>query len=145
MSRPKTIGFAIVQRIEEIPELAGKVVFFRRSDIESEFTKRMSKGRGLAVIVRLVGAPNLTPEKQTARFGGNYTVALFTSPTLTAKDAKDTDALMQEIADKLHGWWPEEVPSNGLMRCACGTITFPEDPQYDVAALPVEAPATSKK
>jgi len=145
MSRPKTIGFAIVARIEEIPELAGKVIFFRRADIESEFLKRMNKTAGKAVLVRLVGAPNLTPDKQTARYGGSYTVELFTAPTLTAKDAKDADELMQLIADKLHGWWPSEVPSNGLMRCSCGTITFPDDPQFDVAVLPVEAPATSKK
>jgi hypothetical protein len=140
MSRPKTIGFAIVERLQEIEELNGNVIFFRRHDIESEFNRRMGKARGRAVVVRLVKATNISQDRRDVLFGGSYTVSLFSSPLLTLKDAKDADALMQEIAGKLQGWWPDNVPSNGLMRCGCGEITFPEDPDFDIAVMPVTAP-----
>ena len=140
MSRPKTIGFAIVDRLEEIEELKGKVFYFQARTVEGEFSKRMGKARGRAIVVRLVKASNLTPDKKAARFGGTYSVSLYGSALLTPKDAKDADALMQEIADKLQGWWPESVPSNGLMFCGCGDITFPDDPDFDLAVMPVTAP-----
>ena len=144
MSRPKTIGLAIVARLEEIEELAGNVVYYQTRTIDAEFTKRMGKARGKAVIVRLVKAPNLATDRRAVRFGGSYTVSLFMAPTLTAKDAKDSDALTQEIAEKLQGWWPEaEVPSNGLQFAAVGEITFPDDPDFEVSVIPVTAPAQS--
>lgn len=145
MSRPKTIGLAIVERLEEISELTGKVVYFQARTIEDEFTRRMAKASGKAVVVRLVEAVNQTPGKQTIRYAGKYTVSLFLAPTLTAKDAKDSDDLMEEIVEKLHGWWPDEVASNGLFRVACGTQTFPESAEYEIAVLNVEAPASTSK
>jgi hypothetical protein len=144
MSRPKTIGLAIVERLEAIPELEGRVVFFRRKDIESEFAARMAKVGGRAAVVRLVEAPNHAKGKRAPRYGGSYSVALFTSPALTKKDAKDADALMDEIVTQLHGWWPEDdVPSNGMTYLAAGTIGFPEDPVFDLAVLPVETTEVS--
>jgi len=143
MSRPKTIGFAIVERLEEIEELAGRVFYFQARTAESEFTKRMGKARGRAVVVRLVKATNISQTHREAFYGGSFTVSLFSSSLLTSKEAKDTDALMQEIANKLQGWWPGNVPSNGIMFCRCGDITFPDDPDFDVAVMPVDAPHQS--
>ena len=140
MSRAKSVGFAIVERLEEIGELKGKVIFFRRSDVESEFNRRMGRAKGKAVIVRLLEEPNLTPGHTAVTRGAKYTVALFTSPTLTAKDAKDADALMKEIDEKLQGWWPEDVPSNRATWLSCGDRTYPEDPDFDIATMSVTFP-----
>lgn len=143
MSRPKTIGLAIVARLEEIEELTGKVFYYQTRTVEDEFNRRMGRARGKAVIVRLIKAPNLATDRRSVRFGGSFTVSLFASPTLTAKDAKDSDELIQEIAEKLQGWWPEEVASNGMSYCNCGDITFPDDPDFEVSVLPVSAPSKS--
>jgi hypothetical protein len=140
MSRLRSIALAIQSRIEEIPELAKNVVVFRRSDIETEFEKRMGKTAGKVVIVRLISGKNTSPNKLKPRFSGSLTVSLFTVPLLTQKDAKDSDALMDEIATKLHGWWPDSVPSNGAIWLSADTLTFPQDALYDVSVLSVNAP-----
>ena len=140
MSRLRTLAFAIKERLEEVPELAGKVVLFRRADIETEFEKRMAKSRGRCVVVRLIRGRNASRDKLKARFGGTFTVSLFSAPLLTQGEAKDADELMDEIVARLHGWWPDAVPSNGAMWCECDAISFPEDPDYDVAVLTVETP-----
>jgi len=145
MSRPKTIGLAIVARLEEIEELAGNVVYYQTRTIEAEFTRRMGKARGKCVVVRLLSAPQLAEGGRKVRRGGNYTVTLFASPLLTAKDMKDSDALMQEIDDKLHGWWPEEVPSNGMDYLAAGEAAFPDDSDYEVTVIPVATSTNAKK
>ncbi|WP_193211350.1 hypothetical protein [Luteolibacter marinus] len=56
MTRFRSIAEAIKARLEEIPEIAGRVIVYRRSDIESEFTKRMNKARGKAVVVRIAAS-----------------------------------------------------------------------------------------
>jgi hypothetical protein len=140
MSRLRTLAFAIKDRLEEIPELAGNVVVFRRADIETEFEKRMAKAKGRCVVVRLLRGKNASRDKLKPRMAGSYSVTLFSSPLLTQKEAKDSDALMEEIVAKLNGWWPPSVPSNGAIWCSCDTITFPEDADYDVSLLTVEAP-----
>jgi len=145
MSRPKTIGLAIVARLEEIEELAGNVVYFQAKTIADEFTRRMGKARGKCVIVRLLSAPQLAEGGRKVRRGGNFTVSLFCSPLLTAKDAKDSDALTQEIDEKLHGWWPEAVPSNGMDYLAAGDATFPDDPDFEVTVIPVATSTNAKK
>ena len=143
MSRLRTIAFAMKNRLEEVPELKGKVVVFRRADIESQFETRMGKTRGRCVVIRLIRGKNTSPNKLKARFAGTYTVTLFTVPLLTQKDGEDADDLMQAIIDQLHGWWPDNVPSNGTIWCNTDSLTFPEDPAYDIASLLVEAPRTS--
>lgn len=140
MSRLNSITHAIKARLEEIPDLAGKVVIFHRKSIKSEFESRMQKAKGMAVIVRLLDADNTSREKVRPRFAGNFTVAVFRAPGLTLKDAEESDALIQSIADQLHGWWPESIPSNGLIWVDVTGITFPEDPDYEIAVLNIEAP-----
>ena len=143
MSRLRTLSLAIKERLEEIPEFAGKVVVFRRYDIESEFERRMAKARGSCVVVRLIRGTNTSRKKLKARFAGLFTVSIFTAPLLTRRDAKSADELIEEVAEKLHGWWPEDVPSNGAIWCECGTITYPEDVDYDVTTITVDAPGSS--
>ncbi|WP_193214802.1 hypothetical protein [Luteolibacter marinus] len=143
MTRFRSISQAIKARLEEIPELAGKVVVYRRSDIESEFGKRMAKTRGKAVVVRLMSSKNASRSKSSF-YTGRYSVALFTVPLLTAKDVKDADDLMSEMEAKLHGWWPPEVSSNTAMWLHCEGTTYPDDPTYDVAVLSLTAPGNLK-
>ena len=143
MTRFRTIAQAIKARLEEIPELAGKVVVYRRSDIESEFEKRMNKTRGKAVVVRLMSSKNVSRSKSSF-YTGRYSVALFTVPLLTARDAKDADELMTEMEAKLHGWWPEGVSSNTTMWLHCEGTSYPDDPTYDVAVLTLSAPGNLK-
>lgn len=140
MARLNSISHAIKARLEEIPDLAGKVVIFHRKSIKSEFESRMQKAKGMAVIVRLLDAENTSSEKVKPRFSGSYTVSIFRSPALTAKDAEESDEMIQAIADQLHGWWPESIPSNGLIWVDVTGITFPEDPDYEIAVLNIEAP-----
>lgn len=137
MSRLRTIAECMKDRLEEIPELAGKVVIYRRSDIESEFQKRMEKAKGKAVVIRLISGKNESQGKAKARFSGSYTVTLFTVPVLTQGDAKDADSLMDEITAKIQGWWPPSVPSNGTIYLQTGALTFPDDADYDVSNLTV--------
>ena len=144
MSRLRTLSLAIKARLEEIPEFAGKVVVFRRYDIESEFERRMSKARGTCVVVRLIRGQNTSRSTLKARFAGFFTVSIFTAPLLTRKEAKSADDLIEEVAEKLQGWWPEDVPSNGAIWCQCGTITYPEDADYDVTMITVDAPGNTK-
>lgn len=140
MSRLRTISDAIVTRLEEIPELAGRVILYRRSSIESEFERRSQKGSGKAVIVRLINGDNESEDKRTARYSGTISVTLFTIPTLTQGDAKEADELVNDIIGKLHGWWPDTVPSNGIIWLQCGALTFPDDAEYDVSNLIVKIP-----
>lgn len=129
-------------RIEEIPELAGRVVVYRRADIESEFERRMAKTRGRCVVIRLASAKNESKAK-TSAYRGFYGVALFTAPLLTQKDAKDADDLMGEIEAKLQGWWPDDMPSNRAVYLTSEGITFPDDASYDVAVLAIRSPLSS--
>ncbi|MCW1885630.1 hypothetical protein OKA04_12900 [Luteolibacter flavescens] len=140
MSRLRTLAHAMKARIEEIPDLAGSVVVFHRSNVETEFEKRMAKTRGRCVVIRLIRGKNQTRDKVKPRFRGTYSVTLFTVPVLTQKDANNSDALMELIVGKLHGWWPAAVPSNGSIWLDCDSITYPEDTEYDVSVLTVETP-----
>jgi hypothetical protein len=126
-------------RLEEIEELEGKVVVYRRSDIESEFEKRMNKSRGKCVVIRTVSAKNES-KTDTSQFGGIYSVTLFTVPLLTQKDAKDADDLLAEIEAKLNAWWPNTIPSNLRMKLRSDAITFPDDPAFDVALITFRSP-----
>lgn len=126
-------------RLEEIPELAGKVVVFRRADIESQFNARMGKTRGRCVVIRTVSAKNES-KTDTSQFVALYTVSLFTTPSLTQKDAKHADDLLAEIEHKLNKWWPASLPSNRRMMLRSGEITFPEAPDYDIAQLTFRSP-----
>jgi hypothetical protein len=126
-------------RLEEIEELTGKVVVYRRSDIESEFERRMAKTRGKCVVVRSVSAKNES-KNDTSQFGGLYSVTLFTVPLLTRDDAKEADDLIAEIEHKLNGWWPDTIPSNFRMKLKSDGITYIEDPEYDVVQLTLRTP-----
>jgi hypothetical protein len=139
MTRFRTIAQAMKARIEEIPELAGKVVVYRRSDIESEFARRMNKTRGKAVVIRLLSAKNVTQGK-SSYYAGRFSVTLFTVPLLTQKDAEDADDLMTAIEAKLQGWWPPAVSSNTVMWLQCGEVTYPDDDTFDVTQLTISAP-----
>jgi len=143
MSRLRSIALAIRDRIEEIDSLSGSVIVYHRKNIASEFEARMGKAKGKAVIVRLIDGKNTSRNKATPRFSGKYTVSLILDPALTRQDAQDTDLIIEAIAEKLHGWWPESIPSNGLIWCDADTITFPDDPDYDVSVLTLQAPKTS--
>lgn len=143
MSRLRSIALAIAGRIEEIPELAGKVVVWGRGDLESEFKKRAEQTMGRCVIVRLLDGKNTSKSKTIARMGGSYTVTLFAVPLLTQKDAMDSDALMDAIIDKIHGWWPPSIPSNGIIWCEVDTMDYPDHPSYEVSVLTIKAPQTT--
>jgi len=143
MPRLRTIALAIKDRLEEIDGLDGNVVVFHRKSIASEFESRMAKAKGLAVIVRLISGSNESRRKAVPRFSGNYTVSLVMVPALTKADVASADDLIEAIAEKLHGWWPESIPSNGIIYCDAASITFPEDPDYDVAVLTLDAPGKS--
>lgn len=144
MGRISTIAFAIAARLEEIPELAGKVIVHQRSKIRSEFEMRMKKTRGKCVVIQRQRGRNRSSIEKKVRWQGVYTVSLFTVPLLTQKDAIDSDSLVDVIADKLQGWWPPNVPSNNVMFLHVGDLTFPEDDNYDVSTLIVEAPGSPK-
>jgi hypothetical protein len=143
MPRLRTIAHAIKERIEEIEELYGSVVVYHRKNIISEFESLMGKAKGKAVIVRLLDARNTSRAKTIARFSGKYTVSLILAPMLSRQDAVEADLLIETIAEKLHGWWPETIPSNGLVWLDVDSITFPDDPDYDVSVLTLQAPKIS--
>lgn len=145
MLRLRTIARAMKTRLEEIPELQGKVVVFFRANIASEFEKRMSKAKGRAVIIRLPSGKNSGGKSKSSFWTGSYAIDLFTVPLLTQKDVKDADDLMTAIEEKLQGWWPEEVASNRSMWITCDGITFDaatgkDGTVYDLATLTVLAP-----
>lgn len=131
-------------RLEEIPELEGKVVVYRRADIDSEFEKRMNKSRGKCVVIRTVSAKNES-KTDASQFGGLYSVTLFTVPLLTQKDAKDADDLLAEIEAKLNAWWPQSIPSNLRMKLKSADITFPEDPSFDIVQITFRSPVVPLK
>lgn len=141
MSRLISLSLAIKDRLETIPGLEDCVVVFTRKNIASEFTKRMGTIKGKIVIVRLISARNVSKQKLIARYSGTYSVSLIMEPALTELDAQSTDLIIEAIADSLHGYWPESIPSpTGLFWMEAGDITFPEDPDYQVAVLTVTAP-----
>lgn len=127
------------ERLEEIEELTGKVVVYRRSDIESEFEKRMNKTRGKCVVIRAVSGKNES-KTDASQFGGLFSVTLFTVPLLTRGDAKDADELIAEVEHKLNAWWPDSIPSNLRMRLKSDGLTYIEDPEYDVVQLTFRSP-----
>jgi hypothetical protein len=139
MSRLRSIAYAIKERLEEIPELTGKVIVYKRSDIESEFEKRMQKTRGKAVIIRVLSAKNEGRAKRSY-FTGIITISLFMVPLLTAKDAKDADDLIAEIEGKVHGWWPASIPSNNAVWLKSESLAFPDADQFDVSVLTLKTP-----
>lgn len=143
MSRLRSIALAIKDRLEEIDGLSGSVVVYQRKNIAREFEARMGKAKGKVVIIRLLDARNTSRNKATPRFSGKYTISVVIEPALTRQDAQDADLLIETIAEKLHGWWPETIPSNGIIWCDADTITFPEDPDYDVSVLTLQAPKIS--
>ena len=130
-------------RLEEIPELVGKVVVYRRSDIESEFKRRMDKTRGKSVVIRTLTAANVKDGKSSF-YAPVYSVTLFLVPLLTQKDVEAADDLTTAIEAKLQGWWPAAVPSNKAMWLQCGPIEFPDDDTYDVVRITVRAPGNLK-
>lgn len=140
MSRLRSIALAIKDRLEEIESLAGSVVVYHRKNIVSEFEARMGKAKGKIVIIRLISGKNQTRGKVIPRFAGNFTVSLFLEPALTKQDAQDEDLIIEQIAAQLHGWWPESIPSNGMIWCDADSITFPDDPDYDASVLALQAP-----
>jgi hypothetical protein len=131
---------AIKERLEEIPTLAGSVVVYHRKNIASEFDARMGKAKGKVVIVRLISGKNQTRGKLLPRFAGNFTISLILEPALTKQDLQDVDLIIEQIASKLHGWWPDSIPSNGMIWVDADAITFPDDPDYDVSVLTLQAP-----
>lgn len=143
MSRLRSIALAIKDRLEEIESLAGKVVVYHRKNIASEFDARMGKAKGKVVIIRLVSGKNTTRGKLIPRFAGNFTISLVMEPALTKQDAQDEDLIIEAIAAQLHGWWPASIPSNGAIWCDADSITFPDDPDYDVSVLTLQAPRIS--
>lgn len=145
MLRLRTIAHAMKARLEEIPELQGKVVVFFRKNIQSEFEKRMKKAAGKAVIIRTIRGKNTSGRSKSSFYVGNYAVDLVTVPLLTQKDIKDADDLMTAIEEKLQGWWPESVPSNRSMYITCDEVAFEgaagaDGSAYDVATLTLQAP-----
>lgn len=143
MSKLQAIAIAIKDRIEEIEGLAGSVIVYHRKNIASEFESRMGKVKGKVVIVRLIEATNTSRNKLLSRFSGTYTVSVILDPALTKQDAQDVDLIIEGIAGKLHGWWPSSIPSNGIIFCDVDKITFPEDPDYQVSVLTLQAPKQS--
>lgn len=129
-------------RLEEIPELAGNVVVYRRYDIESQFERRMTKTRGRCAIIRFTRAKN-TGGRKKSFYAGTFTVALFLAPLLNQREEKDADDFAADIDAKLHGWWPESIPSNGVMQLDIEDISFPDDPQYDVTLFVLKSPLLS--
>ena len=126
-------------RLEEIAELTGNVVVYRRSDIESQLETRMAKTKGKCVIIRLIKAKNES-KSEASFFTGDYTVSLFTVPLLTAEDAKDADDLIAEIEGKLNGWWPDSLASNSRMFLRSGDLAFLDAPEFDITQLTVKSP-----
>lgn len=126
-------------RLETIPELAGNVVVYRRSDIESQLESRMAKSKGKCVIVRLIAGKNES-KSDASFFTGKYTVSLFTVPILSANDAKDADDLLGEIEAKLNKWWPSDLPSNKRMFLKSEDIAFVDAPEFDIVQLTLKSP-----
>lgn len=126
-------------RLEEIEELAGKVVVYRHYDIESQFETRMAKAGGKCAVIRMISAKNDSKHKKSM-FSALITVTLFTVPLLTQSDLKNADALIAEIEGKLNDWWPVSLPSNLVMSLKSGDISFPNDPEYDVTAITFRTP-----
>ena len=143
MFRLNAIAFAIKKRLEESPELKGKVVVLSEIDIESKFRIRMEKMGGACVVVRLLEGKNFSRNKLKVRFAGAYTVTLFMSKFSNQSEVALADRLLEEIPTKIHGWWPDEIPSNGVMYCDIENVKFPEDTPYYVAVLTVYAPRTT--
>jgi len=139
MARIKTLPAAIKARIEEIRELKGKVVIFKSASVEADFNSRMGKVGGKVAIIRVTGGKNETSGKKSA-FACNVSISLFTVPTLKAE--KDCETLMTEIEAKLHGWWPESVAHNTAVYLRSDTISFPDNPTYDIAVLTLKTPPT---
>jgi len=143
MSRLFTIAYAMRDRIEALPGLAGCVVVDRQNDLEAEFGTKLVKSKGKAVVIRLVSAKNPNRTHTKPSFAGTFTVTLFCSPLLTAKDAVAADDLMESIWTALHGWWPPNIPSNGLLYCDCQSVEYSDAPNFSVSRLTVESPRTT--
>lgn len=139
MARLRTLAYAMKGRIEEIPELAGQVVVYRRADIESQFESRMGKVSGRCVVIQLVNATN-EGNRDTSQFAATYNVSLWSVPLLNVRDAVKLDDLTAAIEDKINGWWPVDIPGNTRMCMRTVDLKFPEAAQYDVSALTFKTP-----
>ncbi|MEM9235190.1 MAG: hypothetical protein AAGB14_00325 [Verrucomicrobiota bacterium] len=140
MSRLFSIAFAIRDQIETVEGLEGTVIVDRQNNLAAEFLKRMTKAKGLAVIIAMDGARNTSPEFKTYRLRGTFTVTIFTKPVLRAKDAKFADELVESVGQALHGWWPAAVPSNGGHRLRVTRAEFPPNDTYNISRLTVSEP-----
>src|SRR5204862_130409 len=81
------------------------------------------KAKGKVVIVRLISGKNNTRGKVIPRFASSFTISLLMEPALTKQDAQDVDLIIEAIAAKLHGWWPESMPFNGMIWMEAEKIT----------------------
>jgi|APGre2960657404_1045060.scaffolds.fasta_scaffold00544_7 hypothetical protein len=127
---------------DQIPELADRVIVYRRHDIESQFEQRMAKSKGRCVVIRLISAKN-TSKADASFYEGNFTVSLFTVPLLTASDTKDADDLLAEIEAALNNWWPTTLKSNTRMKLKSGDITFRDENEFDIAQIIFTSPLSS--
>ena len=127
---------------DQIPELVDRVIVFRRYDIESQFEQKMAKTKGRCVVIRLISAKN-TSKSDASFYEGNYTVSLFTVPTLTATEAKDADDLLAEIEAALNNWWPPTLKSNDRMKLKSGDISFRDETEFDIAQIIFTSPLSS--
>jgi len=127
-------------RIETVNGLSGAVIVDRQNNIGSEFLKRMNKAGGLAVVIGMAGAKNPSPEHKTLRLRASFSVTIFTKPIIRAKDAILADDLVEAVAEALHGWWPDSVPSNGGHRLRVTRAEFPANDTYNISSLTVSEP-----
>ncbi|MBK1884854.1 hypothetical protein JIN85_20760 [Luteolibacter pohnpeiensis] len=115
MSYPlHTIAFAIAERIEKkIPAMKGRVTVWDDT-LTSAFSAKLANLRGSHILVKLEEEKN-TSKTKAALYHGAYTITYFSSRLLTANEATTRDSVMQALKDHIHGWWPENVPSNGVV------------------------------
>jgi len=144
MSSFTTLAFDIQERIETIPDLKGHVFVGSALEpsMDAEITRRLTKAGGKAVIVQFLRANNTKRQKVKARFASSFVIQLYHQPLITRKDAVKADALAEQIAELLHGWWPETIPSNGLWWCDVSDIVRPPD-RNDLFLITLDAPRTS--
>jgi hypothetical protein len=110
MSKIITIAQAMKERIETLDLEGVTVVVDRQKDILSEIAKNTSKAGPLAVVILFEGFSN--PDGRESGLPSvirRYSVSLYAKPILKSDEQLPADDVLEQVAEVLHDWYPDEV------------------------------------
>lgn len=110
MSKIIDIALAMQDRILALDLDGVSVLVDRQKDILSDIAKKASQAGALTIVILFEGFTN--PDGRGS--GGvtvlrRYTVTLFSKPILAGAEQLPADEVLEQVAEVLHNWDPEET------------------------------------